>query len=121
MSLTRVGYLVKSVAYTDTTSISMGTIGANAVVTDVKVLVNTAFDSGTSNVFDVGISGTSNNLAASVDVTSSGPASVTGTATWGSIQSTSAPAEVTVLHTPTGAAATAGSAKVVVEYVYVED
>ena len=109
-----------TVAYTDTSSVSLGYLPAKAIGIRVSVFIGTAFDAGTTNVIDVGVAGTANNLANDVDVSSTGVGSVTLGAAAGVVQSTSDPQEITAIFVPSGSAATAGSAEVLVEYTFTE-
>jgi len=114
----RVGYLEVAFTSTSTTSFLIGYLPPNAYITDIKVLVTTAF---TGGVLDVGTSATAAAFANDVDISSQGVATVTAVGgTWGTIQST---ADQTAVHGVVVAAGTtlpAGAARVTVEYVYAE-
>jgi len=113
----RIGYLTKTIAYTDTTSVNVGFLPPNAFVIDVKVLITTNFQAG---VLDVGITGTAAHYADDVDLNAEGLASVTSTAQWGAVQDTSDQTQVTAIVVATGTGLAAGAAKLVVEYAYVD-
>ena len=63
-NVANVGYVVMSqsdtIAYTDSTDKSLSiVIPANSQIVDVKILVTTAFNAGTTNTMDIGIVGNS--------------------------------------------------------------
>jgi hypothetical protein len=113
----RIGYLQKVIAYTDTTSVDVGFLPPNAYVTAVKVLVTTDF---TAGVLDVGITGTAAYYADDVSLDGTGSKSVTSTAQWGAVQDSSDQTQVTAIVVATGTGLAAGSAKLVVEYAYLD-
>jgi hypothetical protein len=113
----RVGYLEKTIAYTDTTSVDVGYLPPNAYVTDVQVFVTTDF---TDGVLDVGITGTAAHYADDVSLNGTGKKTVTSTAQWGVIQDTSDQTNVTAIVVATGTGLAAGAAKLVVTYVYAD-
>jgi hypothetical protein len=117
-SSNRIGYLMKTIAYTDTTSVDVGFLPPNAFVTDVKVLVTTDF---TDGVLDVGITGTAAHFADDVSLNGTGSATVTSTAQWGVVQDTSDQTTVTAIVVATGTGLAAGSAKLVVEFAYIDE
>jgi hypothetical protein len=113
----RIGYLQKTVAYTDTTSFEIGYLPPNGYITDIKVLVTTDF---TAGVLDVGDSTTANKYADDVSLNGTGSKSVTSTSSWGAVESTADQTLVKGIVVATGTGLAAGSAKVVVEYAYVD-
>ena len=110
----------ETVTFADTTSVSLGFLPANATVIGARVLVTTAFDSSGTDLIDIGVNGTANNIADDVDVSSTGSASVTLGAAAGAVQSSSDPTEITAIFAQSVADATAGSAEVIVEYTFKE-
>jgi len=115
-----VKYIQKAITFASTTSTSLGFLPPNAYVKNVQVIVPTAFNAGGTDLVDVGLGGTANNLADNVDVSATGNASVTSTATWGAVQSQTDQTEMTCIYVPAGATPTAGAARVVVEYAFNE-
>jgi len=106
-----------SFTYTDTTSFSIGYLPPNAYITDIKVLVTTDF---TDGVLDVGDATTANKYADDVTLNGTGSQSVTSTAYWGAVESTSDQTEIKGVVVATGTGLAAGAAKVVVEYTFNE-
>ena len=109
-----------TIAYTDTTSVSLGFLPPNATVIGARVLVTTAFNGSTTDVIDIGVNGTANNIADDVDVSSTGSASVTLGAAAGATQSTTDPTEITAIYVDGASDSSAGSAEVIVEYTFKE-
>nr|BDD44687.1 hypothetical protein 17 [Legionellales bacterium] len=107
-----------SAVSTDTSSTTIGYLPANAYITDIKVLVTTAFDAGV--VIDIGDSSTANLFSNDVDPTSTGAATVTLTAQAGVVQSTTDQTAVTFIVVAGGSTLQAGAAKIVVEYAFNE-
>jgi len=113
----RIGYLQKVIAYTDTTSVDVGFLPPNSYVTGVKVLVTTDF---TDGVLDVGKTGTAAYYADDVSLNGTGSKSVTSTSAWGNVESTADQTTITAIVVATGTGLAAGSAKLVVEYAYID-
>ena len=113
----RIGYLQYVIAYTDTTAVTVGYLPPNAYITDIKVLVTTDF---TDGVLDVGDSSTANAFADDVSLNGTGSKTVTSTAQWGAVQSTADQTEVKAVVVATGTGLSSGSAKLVVEYAYID-
>ena len=123
-----VHYLRKGIAYNTTgigtaATVEVGTLPLGAVVEKVQVLVTTAFDAGTTNPLDVGTS--SNNdafidsTASDVDLTATGSTFVWRGAD--DVEAISADTVVYVTYIPTGSAATAGAAEIIVFYTVDND
>ena len=110
-------YLRKEVSF-DTTGVSsgvsMGTIPSGAVLSDVVVNIETAFDAGTTNVLIVGTSANDDAYLAAGDATET---SAGLTRYSGKCVKLSADTELFVTFTETGTAATAGTAQVIVEFI----
>jgi len=98
---------------TGATAATVGVLPAGCRIIGIEVLVETADNAGTSAVVDIGISGTTQKYAANVDVTATGPASVT------LLVPAHPTADETIIATLTeaGTAATAGEWDVVVKYL----
>lgn len=117
----QVHYIAKSVTYSDA-GIAAGTLElpaslpANAYVTQTSVKIKTAFNATTTNVLTVGtVSGTANDVvtAGDVDETTQAVTTVKGVG----VISASAEKKLYAKYTQSGAAATAGAADIVVQYV----
>lgn len=111
-----VKYISKAIAYTNTTAFEVGQLPAGASIVRISVAVDTAFDAGTTNVVDVGISSDTDKFANDIDVSSAGI--VAGTVAATAVQSTNDPTIITAIYVPSGTAATAGAGQVIVEYVF---
>lgn len=114
-AINRIGAMTKTIASTDTSSFNIGWLPPNNYITDIKVLVTTAFDSGV--VLDIGDASTAAKYANDVDVTSQGVATVSAVGgTWGAVESTTDQTEIKGIVVAGGSTLTAGAAKIVVEY-----
>jgi hypothetical protein len=104
-------------AFTDTTAKTLFTLPAYARIVDVIIQINTAFDAGSSNTFDLGITGDGDAIA---DGAAAGTAAIlrAGSTNVSGYLNTELPdVDVTAVYIPTGTAATAGLATVIVFYV----
>ena len=109
---------IGTVAFTDTSAKTLFQLPRGAVVTQVQVDVNTAFDAGTTNTLDVGTGATADNLVDGADVSSIArlfPVQDVPTLT-----PLTANTDVTATFIPSGTAATVGAAYVTVRYIMVE-
>jgi hypothetical protein len=117
----QVHYLRQDFAYNTTgigttATVKIGTLPAGAIVEKVQVKVTTAFNAGTTNQLDVGVSGNDDSLVdyteTDVDLTATG-----STFIWrGADETFSADTPIYVKYTETGTAASAGAATVIVFY-----
>ena len=89
---------------------------AGAVVTRVWAEVLTAFNAGTTNVLELGITGTQGKYLAAADITEATPG-IYPTAGKGPFARLAAAETVRAFFTQTGTAATTGRARVYIEYV----
>ena len=104
--------LIAPIAYTDTTAITVGYLPANALITNVYVLIGTDFEAG---VIDVGNATTANQYANDIAATSVGR--IAGTCTnVGAVESTTDPTQITAIYVPGSTSPAQGSGYVVVEY-----
>jgi hypothetical protein len=114
----RIGYIEAAFTTTSTTSFLIGYLPPQAYITDIKVLVTTAF---TGGVLDVGNDTTAAAYADDVDIGSQGVATVSAVGgTWGTVQSTSDQTQVKGIVVAAGTTLPAGAGKVVVEFAYVD-
>ena len=104
--------------YSNTSSTKIGSLPANSIITDIKVLVGTAFNAGNTDYLDIGDSEDADEFAANIDLSSTGKATVTMTEI-GAVESTSNPTDIYVIYTGSGTAPSAGSAYIIVEYVQI--
>jgi uncharacterized membrane protein len=110
--------ITTTIAYTDTSAITIGTIPANSQIINVNIDVTTAFNAGTTNNVTVGKTGSAAAYVASTAVGSTGRASVATTgvySAWANV-GTSDVDYATVTFSQTGTAATAGAARVTIVY-----
>ena len=118
---TNIGGVLSSVsntiAYTDSSAVTIGSVPANAQIINIHIDVTTAFNAGTTNTMTVGKSGSAAAFVASTSVGSAGRASVATTgvySAWADVGTYDVP--VTATFAQTGTAATAGAARVTVVY-----
>jgi uncharacterized membrane protein len=110
--------ITTTIAYTDTSAITIGTIPANSQIINVNIDVTTAFNAGTTNNVTVGKTGSAAAYVASTAVGSTGRASVATTgvySAWANV-GTSDVDYAMVTFSQTGTAATAGAARVTIVY-----
>lgn len=119
----QVHYVWASVAYTDSSAVSLGWIPKNATVTDAYMIVTTAFNAATTNTMDIGFrnagDGTADDtdeFATAIAAGTAGKISEDAMATAGDLYFPEG-AEMVATYAQSGTAATAGAARVVVEYV----
>ena len=109
--------ITTTVAYTDTSAVTIGTLPADAQIVDVNIDVTTAFNAGTTNTVTVGKTGSAAAFVASTSVGSAGRASVATTGVYSAWADTgSAEVDATVTFSQTGTAASAGAARVTIVY-----
>lgn len=101
-----------TVAYTDTVAKTLFTLPAGARVIDIKVDVETAFNSSGTDLLDVGKSGTNNHFLDDLDVAATGRKAPTLT----NLGRNATPIVVTAIYAQSVADATAGSATVTFLY-----
>lgn len=96
------------------TGVVIGRLPAGARVLRQTTIVETAFNAATTNTLDVGVTGAQTSILAAG---AAGAVATVGTAVPTAGAVINADADVLVRYNQTGAAATAGSATVVIEYV----
>lgn len=109
--------VTSTIAYSDSSAVTIGTIPANAQIVDINIDVTTAFNAATTNTITVGKSGSAAAFVASTSIGSAGRASVATTgvySAWADVGSSEVP--VTATYSQTGTAATAGAARVTIVY-----
>lgn len=110
--------ITATIAYTDTSAVTIGTLPAGAQIVDVNIDVTTAFDAGTTNTVTVGKTGSAAAFVTATSVGSAGRASVATTgvySAWANV-GTSDVDYATVTFSQTGTAASAGAARVTIVY-----
>ena len=111
--------ITATVAYTDTSAVTIGTLPAGAQIVDINIDVTTAFNAGTTNTVTVGKTGSAAAYVTSTSVGSAGRASVATTgvySAWANVGSTNDVDYATVTFAQTGTAASAGAARVTIVY-----
>jgi len=109
--------ITTTIAYTDTAAVSIGTLPANCQIVDINIDVTTAFNAATTNTVTVGKTGTAAAYVTSTSVGSAGRASVASTGVYSAWANTgTSDLDATVTFSQTGAAATAGAARVTIVY-----
>lgn len=109
--------VTNTIAYTNSSAVTIGTIPANAQIVNINIDVTTAFDAASTNTLTVGKSGSAAAFVASTSVGSAGRASVATTgvySAWADVGTSEVP--VTATYSQTGTAATAGAARVTIVY-----
>ena len=110
--------ITATIAYTDTSAVTIGTIPANAQIVDINIDVTTAFNAATTNTVTVGKTGSAAAFVTSTSVGSAGRASVATTgvySAWANVGSSDVD-YATVTYSQTGTAASAGAARVTIVY-----
>jgi len=109
--------VTNTVAYTDSSAVTIGTIPANAQIININIDVTTAFNAASTNTVTVGKSGSAAAFVASTSVGTAGRANVATTgvySAWADVGAAEVP--VTVTYSQTGTAASAGAMRVTVVY-----
>lgn len=110
-----------TIAYTNSTAVTIATLPANAQIVDINIDVTTAFNAGTTNTVTVGKTGSAAAFVASTSVGSAGRASVASTGVYSAWADTgSSEVSATITFSQTGTAATAGALRVTIVYKYVD-
>lgn len=113
----QVGRLRKNFTFEDEgTPLSMGVLPERAAISRAYVIVRTAFNSGTSDVVDIGHSGDDDEYLNGQDMTSQGLLEDRTTLDASPQLYSAAEREIFVIHTSAGAAPTAGVATAIVEF-----
>lgn len=110
--------ITATIAYTDTSAVTIGTLPANAQIINVHIDVTTAFNAGTTNTVTVGKTGSAAAYVTSTSVGTAGRASVATTgvySAWADVGSSDVD-YATVTYSQTGTAASAGAARVTIVY-----
>lgn len=110
--------ITATVAYTDTSAVTIGTLPAGAQIISINIDVTTAFNAGTTNTVTVGKTGSAAAYVTSTSVGSAGRASVATTgvySAWANV-GTNDVDYATVTFSQTGTAASAGAARVTIVY-----
>ena len=110
--------ITATIAYTDTGAVTIGTLPAGAQIVDINIDVTTAFNAASTNTVTVGKTGSAAAYVASTSVGSAGRISVATTgvySAWANV-GTSDVDYATVTFSQTGAAASAGAARVTIVY-----
>ena len=109
--------ITTTIAYTNGSAVSIGTLPANAQIVDINIDVTTAFNAGTTNTVTVGKTGSAAAFVTSTSVGSAGRASVASTGVYSAWADTgNSEVAATVTFSQTGTAATAGAARVTIVY-----
>lgn len=114
----QVHYLAADVAYSDGNgaTITLGTVPAGSYILRGGIAVTTAFDAGTTNTLDIGVTGTATAFASAIALGTAGVIAADDMATTTKSLSSADIAVIATLHL-TGTAATAGAGRVWVEYL----
>jgi hypothetical protein len=106
-----------TLAYTDSSAVTIATIPANSQITNIHIDTTTAFNAGTTNTVTVGKTGSAAAFVASTSVTSLGRQSLATTGVYSAWADTgSSDISATITFTQTGTAATTGALRVTIMY-----
>jgi hypothetical protein len=106
-----------TIAFSNSTAVTIATIPANAQIVDINIDVTTAFNAGTTNTVTVGKTGTAAAFVTSTSVGALGRVSVATSgvfSAWADIGNSDI--ATTITFSQTGTAATAGAARVTIVY-----
>ena len=109
--------ITTTIAYTNTTAVTIGTIPANAQIVDINIDVTTAFNAASTNTVTVGKTGSAAAFVTATDVGTAGRESVATTgvySAWATVGTSDI--DATVTYAQTGTAATTGAARVTIVY-----
>ena len=106
-----------TLAYTDSSAVTIATIPANSQIVSINIDTTTAFNAGTTNTVTVGKTGSAAAFVASTSVTSLGRQSVATTGVYSAWADTgSSDISATITYSQTGTAATTGALRVTIAY-----
>jgi len=106
-----------TLAYTDSSAVTIATIPANSQITNIHIDTTTAFNAGTTNTVTVGKTGSAAAFVASTSVTSLGRQSLATTGVYSAWADTgSSDISATITYSQTGTAATTGALRVTIMY-----
>jgi len=106
-----------TIAYTDSTAVTIATIPANSQIVDINIDVTTAFNAATTNTVTVGKTGSAAAFVTSTSVGSAGRASVATSGVYSAWADTgSSDISATITYSQTGTAASVGAARVTIVY-----
>lgn len=109
--------ITTTIAFSNTSAVSIGTLPANAQIIDINIDTTTAFNAGTTNTVTVGKTGSAAAFVTATDVGTVGRESVATTgvySAWATVGTSDIDATVTFAQT--GTAATTGAARVTIVY-----
>jgi hypothetical protein len=109
--------ITTTIAFSNASAVTIGTVPANAQIIDVNIDTTTAFNAGTTNTVAVGKTGSAAAFVTATDVGTAGRESVATTgvySAWANVGTTDVVATATFAQT--GTAATAGAARVTIVY-----
>lgn len=106
-----------TLAYTDSSAVTIATIPANSQIVSINIDTTTAFNAGTTNTVTVGKTGSAAAFVASTSVTSLGRQSIATTGVYSAWADTgSSDISATITYSQTGTAATTGALRVTIAY-----
>jgi hypothetical protein len=111
-------YLRKGITFNDIgNTVDVGVLPAGAIVVNAGVVVSTAFNSGTTDVLDIGTSADTDGFATDIDLRTAGKIAADELATSNDLGPYAADTTIQAVLASTGTAATAGAAEVFVEFI----
>jgi hypothetical protein len=115
MENTNVKVIQVDIAYTETTAKAVF-LPPNCIISNIKVLVKTAFNAGTDDLLTIGTVADDDKYVDDLDITAAGVKTVPLLEA-GTLESASDTTELRVKYTPSGTAPSTGLARVFIEYV----
>lgn len=111
-------YLRKGITFADLdTTVTLGVLPAGAIVDNAYVIVSTAFDSGTSDVLDIGTSGDGDGFATDLGLQTAGKIAADELATSDDLGPYASDTTLQATLVAAGTAATAGAGEIVVTFL----
>jgi hypothetical protein len=111
-------FLRKSITYLDLgTTVDVGVVPAGAIVVNAGIIVTTAFNTGTSDVLDIGTSGDTDGFATDLDLQTVGRTIADELASSNDLGPYASDTTLQGVLVASGTAATAGAAEIFVEFI----
>ncbi len=111
-------YLRKGITFADIAStVTLGVLPAGAIVDNAYVIVSTAFDSGSTDILDIGTSGDGDGFATDLTLQTAGKIAADELATSNDLGPYASDTTLQANLVATGTAATAGAGEIVVTFI----
>jgi len=111
-------YIRKGITFADIGStVDLGVVPVGAIIDDVYVIVSTAFDSGSTDILDIGTSDDTDGFATDLTLQTAGKIAADELATSNDLGPFAAATTLQAVVVATGTAATAGAGEIVVTFI----